>query len=101
MALSVISSSAFAGVDMDGIGRVDYIELNKDNTKLPCDLIITITTNNQTYTMPATAKGTQLNLALLEAYKSINPVSLKLHVILAPMSVEVMAVDFGKIPIVK
>jgi len=96
MALTfVISSNAFAGIDMEVIGKVRYIQVYKDGTNQPCDLFITFTSNNQTYTMPATALGTQLNLALVSAFRISKPVSLKLHVILSPMSVEVMAVDFG------
>ncbi len=84
-----------------GRGYVDYIQLyqsdpnNNDVSVSACDLNLTFTTiNNQIYQIPATAFGTQLNLALLKAYHETREVWLCLGVELYPFVAKVIAVNF-------
>jgi len=93
------SRSARADEYFDVNGTVNSIEVwhSSPLTDVPvasCDLNVTVTTaNNQTYTIPAEAFGTQINLALWDARVNNRTISMRLRVRLYPFYAEIVAVD--------
>ena len=69
LVLMLFTGSAFADITYLGLCKVNYIALTEsydgnDVPVAPCEVIVDFYYEGQTFTIPLTAFGTQLNLAL-------------------------------------
>ncbi len=99
LGLMFAASPARAEFTMCGVCTVDFISLWEsavatDIPVAPCDLAVTFVFGTQTYKLPVTAFGTQINLALLKAFNAQESFSCCLLVNLLPYFAKIVEIDF-------
>ena len=84
LVLMLFTGSAFADITYDGRCKVSYIALSESNPlDIPvdaCYVVVDFYLAPQTFTIPLTAFGTQLNLALLKAWNEELDISCRIIV---------------------
>ena len=104
LVLVLFTGSAFADITYDGRCQVLYIALTESNALdvpvAPCDVIVDFFLAPQHFTIPLTAFGTQLNLALLKAWNEELDISCRIIVSqFFPKFIGwIVKIDFDKLP---